>query len=440
MQGLSLGNQSGQAQYLRRQREQELIRHLAGQQAARGAYRARYDMLSPLPQQYIDNAAGPGGMDGSMGPVEQIENPDFGPAMKLREALSNDNLPLDVMDSIVGAHEDIYKANRLADHRKQLEERDFSREMSVLEGARKMGIPPSWSKRLTGLAQKYGLDDSWFEPLSGEDIGGVQRGDANSIARYLNRMGSMPPASILPPRNMPGELTADMITGIQSGDPESIAAAVNARRGRSISDLLPKATKSITTPEQAQARLEQFFQSAGGESNFDPLSVAILKDRAARGERFTSSELMGSIREERWQQGGEEAALKYEVEDLRWDMREAEDAIQNALRPKDKEAAMLRRNAARQAYQAKRAELADLYRSRGVQQAPSHTQPAPRGPAPATGTPAPRAAPPPSSYVPEPKPTMTKESAVDQAWNELGPDANPAAVAARARELLGASR
>ena len=292
LQGLQAGGAAGERDFQQKQQLLQIAQQMGQQHGAQRYYATQYDRYNPPPQPAAPTLTGAGAFQEPGAPPDPFAQQSQREASQgaseyqsARNAFAN--APPEVQDQYIRGQESYARERGMMELRSQLSEQQREKDLSIVSQAQKSGISPSHSPQVAAAASRLRIPDSYFTgDMTDENIQGVQAGDPGAIAQYMNTMRKPPPAALLPGRATGG--------------------------------------KQPVTPEQAQARLDAILSGLGGSA--DPATVAILKDRAMRGERFSTSEVMGAVNRK---QSDAKYTKKLEISALQREFDVANMAVKN---------------------------------------------------------------------------------------------------------------
>jgi len=261
LQGLQAGGAAGNQDFQQKQQLLQIAQQLGQQHGAQRFYATQYDRFNPPPQPAAPTLTGAGAFQEPGAPPDPFAQQSQREASQgaaeyqsARNAFAN--APPEVQQHYISGQETYARQRGMVELQRQLADQQREKDLALITQAQKDGFTPKHSPQVAAAAARLRIPDSYFTgDLSEEDIQGVQAGDPAAIAQFYNTTRKAPPAAMMPGRNGTG--------------------------------------KQPVTPEQAQARLDAILPALGDKA--DPAIVAILRDRAMRGERFSTSEVMAAF-------------------------------------------------------------------------------------------------------------------------------------------------
>ncbi len=446
MHGLQLGGSQAQMEWERQQQMGALMRHLAEQRATQQLNAQQLNQfLPPPPMQPMQTPLGESG--GAIDLGQQVQPVD--PHAEFRAAFAD--APPEGQQHVLGGYQAAQRTSMVGQAQQRLEQEQFDKDMGEITAARKIGFSPEHDNldQVPGVLakyHKYGIPTKNPQPYTQGMVGGAMKRDPMAVAQMLNR-GSMPPG-LMPSANAPGEVDPQDLQDAQSQDPV-IRAAAQARLANSRNVPLIRATAAKAgaalppTAEEADRQTTEIIRIMGGPEKVPPSIAAQIHIQVMQGKKISDGTLARWSQQPRDLQRVQESHFKMRFDAANQEVRNRQRAVNEALKfaggddqraQKENPAAFTKLNAAKAYRDSLLEEHDDTPEQIGQPLPPGNTateaaqrarNPQAAGVGGMSG---------PSGAV------MSKEQAVDQAWSELGQDADPAAVKARVQELIGGGR
>jgi hypothetical protein len=428
MHGLQLGGSQAQMEWERQQQMGALMRHLAEQRATQQLNAQQLNQfLPPPPMQPMQTPLGESG--GAIDLGQQVQPVD--PHAEFRAAFAD--APPEGQQHVLGGYQAAQRTSMVGQAQQRLEQEQFDKDMGEITAARKIGFSPEHDNldQVPGVLakyHKYGIPTKNPQPYSQEMVGGAMKRDPMAVAQMLNR-GSMPPG-LMPSANAPGQIDEQDAIDRENPDPAisgpakaRIMQALGARSMGAVDVKRPGGKAPPATPEEIDAQVQDVVESLGGEDNVTPRQLAEIRDAKAHGRALAHGFFASLGVPEAQAARGAAIDKAHRVTAAQNEVNQRWKFVQQAVKLAggDKKKAEKENPQVFGDLNAAKQELAKLNEGGTATQ--------PKAPKPVGGAVGPSGA-----------AGISKERAVDQAWSELGRDADPAAVKARVQELMGGGR